>query len=150
MAWQERWAHPLAFGFRPAHSTADGAAVTQLLLELGRLKGWLVSGMGLDYRKRFDLMPQGIVFEVCKLLSWDAEVLAALQAMYCQLVRAFKLAGGLGDWWRATNGILQGCPLSFILVNARSETPGKGHGGGGGTAKTPEPLARVLLSRRVY
>ena len=39
MAWQERRAHPLAFGFRSARSTADGAAVTQLLLELGRLKG---------------------------------------------------------------------------------------------------------------
>ena len=58
------------------------------------------------------------MFEVCTRLGWDAEVLAALQAMYYQLVRAFKLAGGLGDWWRATNGILQGCPLSVILVNA--------------------------------
>ena len=74
---------PLAFGFRPARSAADGAAVTQLLLELGRLKGWPVSGMGLDYRKCFDMMPQGIVFEVCARLGWDAEVPAALQAMYC-------------------------------------------------------------------
>ena len=97
--------HPLAFGFRPVHNAADGAAVTQLLLELGRLKGWTVSGMGLYYRKCFDLMPQGIVFEVCTRLGWDAEVLAALRAMYCHLVRAFKPAGGLGDWWRATNRI---------------------------------------------
>ena len=118
MAWQERWAHPRAFGFWPARSATDGAAMTQLLLELGRLKGWTVSGMGLDYRKCFDLMPQVIVFEVCTRLGWDDEVLAALHALYCQLVRAFKLAGGLGGWWRATNGILQGCPLSVILINA--------------------------------
>ena len=38
--------------------------------------------------------------------------------MHCQLIQAFKLAGGLGDWWRATNGILQGCPLLLIVVNA--------------------------------
>ena len=73
------------------------------------------------YQKFFDLMPQSIVFEVCTRLGWDAEVVAALQAMYCQLVRAFKLAGGLGDRWRATNGILQGCPLSVILVQKLRE-----------------------------
>ena len=58
-----------AFGFKPAHSAADGAAVTQLKLELGWLKGCLVSCVGLDYRKCFDLMPQGIVFEVCTRLG---------------------------------------------------------------------------------
>ena len=37
--------------------------------------------------------------------------------MYRQLRRAFRLAGALGAWWQATNGILQGCPLSIILIN---------------------------------
>ena len=27
------------------------------------------------------------------------------------------LAGSLGEWWRATNGILQGCALSVVLIN---------------------------------
>ena len=27
------------------------------------------------------------------------------------------MAGASGSWWRATNGILQGCPLSVVLVN---------------------------------
>ena len=34
-----------------------------------------------------------------------------------QLRRAFKVARCLGAFWRATNGILQGRPLSVILVN---------------------------------
>ena len=33
------------------------------------------------------------------------------------LRRSFKIAGCLGLWWRATNGILWGCPLSVILIN---------------------------------
>ena len=37
IAWQESWAHPAAFGFRPAKTALDGAAVTQVLLELCRL-----------------------------------------------------------------------------------------------------------------
>ena len=47
----------------------------------------------------------------------DDGVLRALAAMYWQLQRAFRLAGAVGAWWQATNGILQGCPLSVILIN---------------------------------
>ena len=37
--------------------------------------------------------------------------------MHKQLRRAFKIAGPLGQWWQATNGILRDCPLSGIVVN---------------------------------
>ena len=37
--------------------------------------------------------------------------------MYKQLRRAFKIARALCYWWQPTNSILQGCPLSVILVN---------------------------------
>ena len=53
--------------------------MTQLLVGLGRLKGWPVSGFVLGYRKCFDPMPQGIVLEVYTRLGWDARVLAAPQ-----------------------------------------------------------------------
>ena len=49
--------------------SAGGQRSSRCALELGRLKGWTVSGMGLDYRKCFDLMPQGFVFEVCTRLG---------------------------------------------------------------------------------
>ena len=42
IAWQQSWAHAAAFGFRPARSALDGAAVTQVLLEMCRLRGWAV------------------------------------------------------------------------------------------------------------
>ena len=69
---------------------------------------------GVDCRKCFDLVPQGIGFEVCSRQGLCPRVLCALQGMFQQLCRAFKLADSLGDRWRATNGILQGCPLSVI------------------------------------
>ena len=47
----------------------------------------------------------------------DLGTCRALGAMYTLLRRAFKIAGALGLWWQATSGILQGCPLSMILVN---------------------------------
>eukprot|EP00973_Karenia_brevis_P069640 9683239-Karenia_brevis.AAC.1 len=38
--------------------------------------------------------------------------------MYAHLWRRFKLPCGVGAEFVAANGILQGCPLSVILVNA--------------------------------
>ena len=40
-----------------------------------------------------------------------------MRAMYGQLRRAFRFVGCLGEWSRATNGVLQGCPLSAVLIN---------------------------------
>ena len=117
IAWQESWAHPSAFGFRPARSAMDGAAVTQVLLELCRLRRWAVAGMSIDYVKCFDLIPQAVVLALALELGMDPGTCRALGSMYKQLRRAFKVAGALGSWWRATNGILQGCPLSVVLVN---------------------------------
>ena len=39
-------------------------------------------------------------------------------AMYAHLRRRFKLAGGVGEEFVATNGILQGCPVSVVMLNA--------------------------------
>ena len=47
----------------------------------------------------------------------DRGALRALAAMYRQVRRALRLAGSLRTWWRATNGILQGCPLGVVLIN---------------------------------
>ena len=117
IVWQVSWAHPAAFGFRPARSALDRAAVTQVLLELCRLRGWAAAGMSIDYVKCFDLIPQAVVLALALELGMDPGTCRALGAMYKQLRRAFKIAGALGLWWQATNGILQGCPLSVILVN---------------------------------
>ena len=47
----------------------------------------------------------------------DLGTCIGLQAMYEQLRQAFKGAGCPGVCWMTNNRILQGCPLSTILVN---------------------------------
>ena len=78
-----------------------------------------VGGSGDEYRLRkcFDLIPQSIVLVLALELGMDPGVAKALGSLYKQLRRAFKVAGCLGTLWRATNGILQSCPPSVILLN---------------------------------
>ena len=67
-------------------------------------------------RQVFRSHPQAVVLALTLELGMDPGTCRALGAMYKQLRRAFKVAGALNLWWQATNGILQGCPLSEILV----------------------------------
>eukprot|EP00973_Karenia_brevis_P041445 5734285-Karenia_brevis.AAC.1 len=46
------------------------------------------------------------------------EVLRPTQTMYTTLQRRLKCGQNVGAPFIATNGILQGCPLSVILLNA--------------------------------
>ena len=48
----------------------------------------------------------------------DDKILKPLQTMYHQLRRAWKYGKDtVGKEWKATNGMLQGCGLSVILLN---------------------------------
>ena len=117
LCWQETWAHPGASGFRPARGALDLAAVTQALLELSRLQGWTLIAVNIDYVKCLNLIPQAVILRVGQDLGMEPGILQDFTSMYRQLHRAFKSSGCLGSWWRATNGILQGCLLSVILID---------------------------------
>ena len=89
----------------------DAASLLKDLVELTKAGGiHMMSGFGLDYQKCFDMMPQLIVFALARALGMHEDVLRPLQAMYKQLKRAFRFVGCSGSWFRATNGVLHGCP----------------------------------------
>ena len=90
-------------------------------------------GFSLDYAKCFDRLPQEILLTLAEEMGMDLCILRPLRRMYKNLRRRFRCANGLGKEFAATNGILQGCPLSIIMLNAlvsvwaravRAEVPG--------------------------
>ena len=117
MLWQEGWIHPHAFGFRKRRGATDAAALIALLVELHKIIKSVLHGFGLDYVKCFDLIPQSIVLHIALEQGMDPGTHRALKGMYTSLVRCFKIMGCCASFFAATNGILQGCPLSVILIN---------------------------------
>ena len=117
MLWQEGWIHPHAFGFRKRRGATDAAALIALLVELHKIVKSVLHGFGLDYVKCFDLIPQSIVLHIALEQGMDPGTHRALKGMYTSLVRCFKIMGCCASFFSATNGILQGCPLSVILIN---------------------------------
>ena len=118
MLWQEQWIHPESYWFRLKRGARDAASLLQVLAELVGVGGMEnLAGFGLDYNRCFDLMLQEIVFRLAEAFGMPEMMIRAIWAMYSQLRRAFRFVGCLDEWSRATNGVLQGCPMSAVLKN---------------------------------
>ena len=70
--------------------------MTQVVLELWRLRRGALAGMSIDYIKCGDLIPQAVVLALVLELGMDPGTCRALRAMYKQLRWALKVPGALG------------------------------------------------------
>ncbi|KAJ9457983.1 Retrovirus-related Pol polyprotein from type-2 retrotransposable element R2DM [Diplonema papillatum] len=89
-----------------------------LSIEESLINGTPLHGIALDFAKCFDRVPQGLVLDLVEALGLHERVLAPLRHVYKYLRRRFKYPLGVGDEFKVTNGILQGCPISVVLINA--------------------------------
>eukprot|EP00666_Eupelagonemidae_sp_cell4sb_P017943 gene17943-biopygen3366 len=117
MSWQERWAAPGQRGSRAGHGAEDVFWKIALDIEGALLRGEPFHGVTYDAVKCFDKIPQGIMLKLLEKLGMEARVLAPMRTMYANLRRRFRVAGGLGKEFAATNGILQGCVLDYLVLN---------------------------------
>eukprot|EP01059_Diplonema_ambulator_P006674 TRINITY_DN162_c0_g3_i3.p1 TRINITY_DN162_c0_g3~~TRINITY_DN162_c0_g3_i3.p1 ORF type:complete len:1446 (+),score=342.28 TRINITY_DN162_c0_g3_i3:2232-6569(+) len=120
LLWQERWVCATQHGYRSKHGTEDAILDIATRIEEAILNKEPLVGLSLDFVKCFDRVPQGLVLELVEDLGMDSGVLRALRGMYAALRnrRRFRYTTGVGQPFETTNGILQGCPISVVLVNA--------------------------------
>ena len=81
------------------------------------LKGEEISGLSLDFEKAFDRIPHEHIFQLAQIAGLPAHLVDCLKAAYGKLQRHFRIGPFIGEGFSSTNGILQGCPLSIILLN---------------------------------
>eukprot|EP00973_Karenia_brevis_P037511 5175658-Karenia_brevis.AAC.1 len=62
-SWQEEWAAKGQHGFRPGHGTQDIYWALALKVERALLQGSPLFGIGFDYKKCFDCIPQDILLQ---------------------------------------------------------------------------------------
>eukprot|EP00754_Rhynchopus_humris_P016063 Rhum_TRINITY_DN14491_c0_g1::Rhum_TRINITY_DN14491_c0_g1_i1::g.91124::m.91124 len=116
--WQESWIGSSMHGFRRRHGAVDEYLHTALLMERALLQLKPLHGAMLDIQKCFDSVPWSIAFGLLRDMGLDARITRPLEAMYRSLQRRLRVAGTVGEAFVATNGILQGCPLSVLVINA--------------------------------
>ena len=117
IGWQEGWVPDQMHGFRPAQSAEDVWWPLALKIERALLEAESLSGISLDYSKCFDRVPVDIVLRLADRAGIASAILRPVRAMFVQLRRHFQVCNHVGVSFCATTGILQGCPLSVVLVN---------------------------------
>jgi hypothetical protein len=130
--WQELWVLDNVWGCRRKRG-AEGLFLGVALDLDEATNKILVGGVSYDFAKAFDYIPQELLFGVLRHRGLSERILKPLEGMYGQLTRMFKLQGKLGATFKSYGGILQGCALSMLALNAlvscwiecvRKEVPG--------------------------
>ena len=116
--WQEKWMKKGQHGARAKHSTINALMRVSLFFEQSIQAKTQAFGVAIDLSKAFDNIPIDITFAVCRKLGMDTKLYSALRGIYSQITRRFKIGEFVGQSFKDTNGILQGCPLSVMLLNA--------------------------------
>ena len=117
MLWQEKWANTALHGYRLGRRAEGVWMDLSLSVEAAPVDGSDVVGMSIDWSKCFDRVSQGIAFQLAEKQGLHPRVLQPLRGMYRELRRWFVMAGHVGKEFAASNGVIQGCPLSVLLLN---------------------------------
>ena len=115
--WLEKLAPEGLHGCRPKHGTEDLYWHLAAQLECAHLSEGDMYGVAIDFQKCFDTVPIEITFQLAARLGFNEVVLTTLREAYARMTRHFKCNGSIGQPFVPTNGIMQGCPLSVILIN---------------------------------
>ena len=117
MSWQEHWIDNSMHGFRRGHGAEDVWWTQALAIEDALLQGTCLFGLSLDYGKCFDRVPIHIVLQLAQEYGMSCKIVKPLRTLYASLTRRFRFGNALGKEFVSTNGIIQGCPLSVVLLN---------------------------------
>ena len=115
--WQEAWISSGQHGARAKHSTVNALARISMFLEDAILDDSPAYGIAFDLAKAFDNVPIEVTFAICDKVGMHPRLYTGLKGMYDRITRRFKIGDYVGQKFKDTNGILQGCPLSVMLLN---------------------------------
>eukprot|EP01059_Diplonema_ambulator_P032504 TRINITY_DN63_c0_g1_i3.p1 TRINITY_DN63_c0_g1~~TRINITY_DN63_c0_g1_i3.p1 ORF type:complete len:1455 (+),score=172.02 TRINITY_DN63_c0_g1_i3:111-4475(+) len=118
MKWQEGWIDLTQFGFRTGYGVDDLLLDLSSQVEEALLKGPPLYGISIDFKKCFDSVPHEVTFTLMEKLGLSPLVLKPIIGIYRNLQRRLRFPLGVGSSFQTTNGILQGCPISPVFINA--------------------------------
>ena len=81
-------------------------------------EGQVVGGISYDFEKCFDRVPVGLAVNILRARGCDNRVCKALDGFYSSHVQHFRLEGHYDEPLRPANGLVQGCPLSMLVLSS--------------------------------
>ena len=117
LCWQNTWIHSSQFAFCKGRSTTSlNSHLSFDLLSRYQTHGCF-AGLQFDFAKCFDSIPYSVIWTALRHYGCDSALVDLCPICTPNISRCFRYAGCLGSFWFATNGLLQGDPLSVIILN---------------------------------
>ena len=115
--WSEASGHRAAgqAGFRPGRGTGDNVFILNHMLEKHTYLKKTLYVAFIDFRKAYDSVDRSVLWAALSSLGLHGPALAAIKAMYADVLMAVRQGRESGELFEALMGVKQGDPLSPLL-----------------------------------
>ena len=104
-------------GFRPGRSTTEQIFSLRILCERYLQHQQDLFHVFVDFKKAFDRVWHAALWSTMKLYNINANLIKVTESLYSKATSAVYYNGSVGEWFRTTVGVRQGCLLSPTLFN---------------------------------
>ena len=104
-------------GFRPGRSTTEQIFNLRILCERYLQHQQNLYHVFVDFKKAFDRVWHAALWATMRLYNINANLTRVIKSLYDKATSAVYLNNSIGDWFRTTVGVRQGCLLSPTLFN---------------------------------
>ena len=104
-------------GFRPGRSTTEQIFSLRILCERYLQHQQDLFHAFVDFKKAFDRVWHAALWSTMKLYNINANLIKVIESLYSKATSAVYYNGSVGEWFRTTVGVRQGCLLSPTLSN---------------------------------
>ena len=104
-------------GFRPGRSTTEQIFSLRILCERYLQHQQDLFHVFVDFKKAFDRVWHAALWSTMKLYNINANLIKVIESLYSKATSAVYYNGSIGEWFRTTVGVRQGCLLSPTLFN---------------------------------
>ena len=104
-------------GFRPGRSTTEQIFSLRILCERYFQHQQDLFHVFVDFKKAFDRVWHAALWSTMKLYNINASLIKVIDSLYSKAISAVYYNGSVGEWFRTTAGVRQGCLLSPTLFN---------------------------------
>ena len=116
--WYPKWHHKHSFGGKSARSAGQLAYETCLQLTDAASQGSSAAGVSFDLRKCFDTIPFRLALDIFLTRGCDPKIVSTLKSFYLNHKKFFRLEGHHSAAFQPSCGIVQGCPLSMMVLSS--------------------------------
>ena len=104
-------------GFRPGRSTTEQIFSLRILCERYLQHQQDLFHVFVDFKKAFDRVWHAALWSTMKLYNINANLIKVIESLYSKATSAVYYNGSVGEWFKTTVGVRQGCLLSPTLFN---------------------------------